>query len=90
MKKIIKCFVQATQYAWQKEPEFAIYSVKVDGAIQVCEVDVAFTIPENFSMAAGQIEVLNAKKEAIQERYHADIAEVNDSISKLQCLEMTP
>jgi hypothetical protein len=86
----MKCFVQATQYAWQAKPEFAIYSLKVDGAVQVCEVDVEFEIPENFSMTAGQLEILNAKKEAIKEQYHLDIASVEDSISKLQCLEMTP
>ena len=88
MKHTIKCFVQATQYAWQVKPEFAIYSVQVEGSVQVCEIDVEFDVPENFSMAGGQIEVLNAKKEAIKEQYHLDIASVEDSILKLQCLEM--
>ena len=79
----------AHQYEWEDKPNFTFLTCeRMDGWVKVMPYTLDFELPESFNMQAGQIDILNAQKEAVKEKFHADIARIEESISKLQCLEM--
>ena len=84
-------FISAMQQTWEDVPTFYAFSFKPTGDyVPVCEKEIEFSIPDNFSMQAGKIELLLAEKEAATVKFHKTLAEINDRINSLQCLEMTP
>ena len=79
----------ALKYEWDDKLNFVfLASEEMAGWIKVMPHTIEIEIPDDFNMQASQIESLNAKKEAVREKFHADIARIEESISKLQCLEM--
>ena len=90
MKMTVKGFIQAHQYSWDLKPTFECYPCQLEKHVQVCEVDIEFDLPDNFSMQSGQLEILKVEKEKMIVRHNVDIKEIEDRMAKLQCLEMTP
>ena len=88
MKITLKGFIQAHQYSWRNEPTFECFPCQLEKYVQVCEVDIEFDLPDNFSMQSGQLEILKAEKEQKIVAHHREIKEIEDRMAKLQCLEM--
>jgi len=49
-----------------------------------------YELPEGWDPTAAQVAALNKQKDALTDEFHRRVAQINDQISKLQCLEFTP
>lgn len=91
MKMQINGFIFASKDVWDKKPNFTFFAFdNPTGWVKVCPHTIEFELPEEFSMEAAQIELLNKRKEAVTSEFQRTIALINEQISKFQCLEMTP
>ena len=67
---------------------FVFFSFKPEGYVYVCDHQIEIEIPEGFSLESSLIEKLKEDKEDATIAFHKKISELNEKISKLQCLEM--
>ena len=51
---------------------------------------IEFDVPEDFNPVPAQIKNLESMKAELQRQFAMKVAKINESISKLQCLEFTP
>lgn len=60
------------------------------GYLEVCKHTLEFEIPADFNIVAAKVGALNNVKAALEKAFHKRIAEINDKISNLTCLEFNP
>ena len=93
MKVSAKAYLYATQFSWQDQPEYSIYSCKLDDTehrIFIKEFDVVdIEIPESFNPTAQRIAALEAEKAQAKEEFAKRVAVIEDRIKKLQAIEYT-
>ena len=91
MKKIkINGFIHARKCPYTDSIDYAFFAFKADDYVTVCDHQIEVSVPDDFNIEVGMIANLEASKEAATVQFHKRIAEINNEISKLQCLEMTP
>ena len=88
MKHTIEMFVH-----WVPGDRYQLFSFdnsKYDKtSVLVNKQAIVFDVPEDFNPTLGAIANLEEYKAEINRQFAAKIAEVNEQISKLQCLEFT-
>jgi len=91
MKIQVKGFIYASQEVWETAPNFTFFTFENAGAhyAMICPHTLEFEPPEGYSFEKAKIDALVAKKEDLTHSFHKSIAEINEQISKFQCLEMT-
>lgn len=60
------------------------------GLIVVGEHEIEFAIPAGFNPVAAEVQALQAQVESEGRKFAHRVAELNDRIAKLQCIEMAP
>lgn len=64
--------------------------MKDQGYVPVCPYTVTFDLPEGWDPRPGQIEALEAKKDALQREFTKAVVAINAQISRLQAIDYTP
>jgi beta-mannanase len=60
------------------------------GYVKVMAYELTIEIPDAFNPTAAQLDALEKQRAALSKEFNLRIAQINDQISKLQCLEFTP
>ena len=92
MKVTTTVHIHHTQYSWQDQGEFAVYSVKLEDnehRTYVCEQQIEIEVPDNYDPRAQKIAALEKYKQKVMADYCTTVNEINDRISKLQAIEYT-
>lgn len=72
--------------------DFALFGCDMTkyGYVLVCPYEFAFEIPATFNPIAAQVSALEKQRDKVRSEFNMRIAQINDEISKLQCLEFSP
>ena len=85
-------YVHFIKYSWEEVGEYQIFSVKLEDTeyrTYVSSQEVEIEIPENYDPTAQKILALQKEKEKLQAEFTKSVMDIQDRISKLQCLEYT-
>lgn len=88
MKRTIKAFVVAQQYAWQDKPEFSVLGFDprecgLNEYAVVCQTSFDVDIPDDFDIRPQQIAALEKRKQEVQAEFAAKVKELDDRINSL-------
>jgi len=92
MKVKTTIYIYHTKYAWQEEPEYSFYSIKIDDTEYTTLVDqqvFEIEVPDNYDPTAQKLAALQKEKEKAQDEFSKKVASINERISKLQAIEYT-
>ena len=92
MKVTLKAYLFQSSYAWDKKPQYQLYSFKFDDTEDhsfVKEVDVEVEVPDGFDPTAQRIAALEAKKAKARDDFTRAVMELDRKISELQAIEYT-
>lgn len=81
--------IHQSQYAWEKSPEFIVYTHKFEDAetrTYVCSQEIELEIPDNFDPRARQIAALENEKKRVMAEYQKTITSIAVRLSKLQAI----
>lgn len=60
------------------------------GYVNVMPYQFDVEIPDDFNMVAAKVAGLETQREKLRDEFNRRIAQINEEISKLQCLEFDP
>ena len=92
MKVKVTTHIYYTQYSWEKEARFQVFSLKMtdsEDCTYVGEQEIEIEVPDKYDPRAQKIAVLEAKRKQVMADYQKTVDEINDRISKLQAIEYT-
>ena len=92
MKIKVKAHIYYTQYSWEKEPRFQVFSLKMtdsEDCTHVGEQEIEIEVPESYDPTLQKIAALEAKRNQVMADYQKMVTEINNRISNLQALEYT-
>jgi hypothetical protein len=78
------------RFAWYEGDDSSTFLRYERGYLPIGAVSFEFEIPDSFNPVTAEIESLNIQKKAIEIAFHKRVAEINDRICNLQCLEFNP
>lgn len=96
-KHMIKGVLVWEKTVWKDEPNVVFFHCSVDTApgsteyanrAVICEHSFEVDVPDNFDPTAGFIAELTEQKRQLRLKLAAELAEIDDRISKLQALPM--
>lgn len=92
MKVIKQGFILFHKYAWEEKGQFDFFQHEMaeHGYITVKPLTVEFDVPDDFDPRPGRVAHLQAKALEIKAKFAKDMMEIEDSISKETCIEMSP
>ena len=72
--------------------DYCLFGVDMSkyGYIAVGPVEFEYELPAGFNPIAAQVDALEKQRETLRKEFNARINQINDQISKLQCLEFSP
>jgi hypothetical protein len=88
----IKGYINATKHAWNEDVTYSFNTMAIDshGYVPVMPFEIEFELPSALNIIALQVASLEKTKTALRAEFDKRVAEINDQISKLQCLEFNP
>lgn len=88
----IKGFIVARKWEWDDKVGFQFNGCPLDtnGFVTVMPHEFEVELPDGFNITAAMVGSLEKSKADLRAEFNARIAQINDQISKLQCLEFTP
>jgi hypothetical protein len=92
MKVKVTAHIHHSQYSWEAQGGFSVYSFKLDDTefrTYVGEQEIEIEVPDDYDPRAQKIAALEKHKQKVMADYHKTVTEINDRISKLQALEYT-
>jgi len=92
MKVKITVHIYHSQYSWEKEARYQIYSLKIDDTDHMTYVgtqEIEIEVPNDYDPTAQKVAALQKQKQKAQEDFAEKVASINERISKLQALEYT-
>jgi hypothetical protein len=92
MKIKITIHVHYTQWSWETEGLFQVFSCKLEDSehrTYVGEQEIEIDVPEDYDPRAQKIAALEKHKQKVMADYQKTVMEINERISKLQALEYT-
>ena len=71
------------------KPHFSFFSwdASDQGYLAVMPHTIEVELPDDFNPISAQVQALQAKKAAVLAEYQKRVADINEQLSKLQCLE---
>ncbi|MGI4815872.1 MAG: hypothetical protein ACRYG5_09940 [Janthinobacterium lividum] len=89
----VEGFIHARKESW--ETEFSYHFWKNDdmsdcGYVLVRPHTLEFDLPVEFNPIAAQVDALEKQKTKLGEEFAARVRQINEQISKLQCIEYAP
>ena len=92
MKVTIDGFVLYKKDAWETKGEFYFqkWEMEEHGYVTVSPCSIELDVPDDFNPVPAQLDLLEKEKAKIRDEFNQRIAQLNEQIGKLQCLEMTP
>lgn len=78
------------RYGTDRYAFFSSEDMSECGYTKVMAHEFVVEIPDEFNPTAAQLDALEKTKTELSKEFNARIAQINDQISKLQCLEFTP
>ena len=92
MKVKTTAHIYHSQYSWEKEARFQIFSLKIDDTDHMTYVgthEIEIEVPDGYDPTAQKVAALQKEKQKAQEEFAKKVANINERISKLQALEYT-
>lgn len=91
MKHTTTMFIQG-QRDYKGEMQYSLCGADLSayGYIQVGTLDVEFEVPDDFNPTQAEIEVLEKEKQRLRAELSVKLMNIDDQISKLQCLTYIP
>jgi hypothetical protein len=88
----IKGYINATKHVWNDEVSYSFNTTAVDsyGYVPVMPFEIEFELPSDLNIIAQQVASLEKTKQTLRDEFDKRVAEINDQISKLTCLEFNP
>jgi hypothetical protein len=89
----VQGFIHAQKCTWTDKVRYDFFKsedMTECGYVLVGPHEITLQIPADFNIAAGQISALQKQKDKLHKEFNVRLAQINDEISKLQCLEFTP
>jgi hypothetical protein len=90
MKVKTTVHIHHSQYSWDKEGTFCVYSFKLEDCehrTYVGEQEIEIEVPDDYDPRAQKIAALEKHKQKVMADYQKTLMEINDRISKLQAIE---
>ena len=90
MKVKATVHIHFSQWSWEEEGQFQVFSCKLDDAenrTYVGEQEIEIEVPDDYDPRAQKIAALEKHKQKVMADYHKTLTEINDRISKLQAIE---
>jgi hypothetical protein len=90
----IKGFITLTKYEWSDKPYYNFIPSATDpsdclsdGTVVIAQHTIRLALPENLDLTALRLKKLLIQKEKVRAEFSKRLAEIEDSINKLTCLE---
>lgn len=90
----IKGFITLTKYEWCETPYYSFIDCEndpsenlSDNTVVIAQHTINLAVPENLDIPALKLKKLLAQKEKVRAEFSKRLAEIEDSINKLTCLE---
>ena len=92
MKFIEEGFILCKTYSSMDEYIYTFSPCEMQnyGYVTVCPHNIEIEIPDDFNPIPGQVANLQAKALQLKAEFAKNMMEIEDSISKLTCIEMSP
>ena len=81
-----------SQYSWENQGSYTIFSFKVDDTehrTYVGEQEIEIEVPDNYDPRAQKVVALQKQKQKVMADFQKTVDLINERISKLQALEYT-
>lgn len=90
--KQIKMFLHWHTAPWSTEDPWRLYGIDMSdhGYVLVKEVVVSVEVPDNFDPTSKQVEMLQKKKQELENKFNAEVTRIETEISKLLSITYEP
>lgn len=83
---------QEKRFDWDFNKEVPVYNLRpydksYEGIHAICAATVEVEIPDNYNHTAAEVAALKEKAKLCKANFAKDMMEIEDSISKLTCIE---
>lgn len=92
MKVKTTVYIYHSQYAWETNAKFSVYSLKIDDTEHMTYVgqqEIEIEVPDSYDPRAQKIAALEAQKKQVMAEFQKTVYMINERISKLQAIEYT-
>lgn len=91
MKTTIKAFLHYHKYDWQDNPTYEVFPNDMSTIgpqyVLIKKIDVEVEIPDNFDPRPQQVAALRKEKQNILSETNVKVANIDEQIQKLLCIE---